>query len=88
MYVIFGEGAITERKAGRWFSRFKKRNFDLSAHDHNTWTKTLNTITHHDPGQTATEPGNIMGYDHSIIVRYPKSMSKFEKLRVLISFEG
>ena len=82
---VYGEDTIGERTARTWFSRFKSGNFDLKDVPHTVRTTNLdegylNSLIQEDPRQTTRELANIMGCDHTTIVRHLKSMGKVQKL--------
>ena len=88
--AVYGDNAIGESTARKWFSRFKEDRFDNSNipcsgrpsgfdEDH------LNTIIHHDPNQCTHELPNVMNCDHSTIVQHLHSTGKVQKLGVWLS---
>ena len=85
---VYGDNAIGESMARKWFSRFKLDRFDISDTPHSRrplgFDKGhLNTLIHNDPGQCTRELANVMNCDHSTIVRHLHSMYKVKKSGVL-----
>ena len=79
--AVYGDNAIGESKARKWFSRFKEDRFDindiprsgsLSRFDEDS----LNTSIHNDPRHCTRELANVLNSDHSTIVRHLHSMGK------------
>lgn len=87
--VVYGDNAIGESTARKWFSRFKEGRFDMndtartgrpSGFDEDR----LNMLIHNDPRQCTRELANAMNCDHSTIVRHLHSMGKVQKSGVWI----
>ena len=87
--TVYGDNAIGESKARKWFSRFKENHFDISDtprsgrpfgfdEDH------LNTLIHNNPCQCTRELANVMNCQHTTIMRYLHSMCKVQKAGVCI----
>lgn len=82
---VYGEAAITDRAAQKWFSRFRDGNFDLSDADRQGRTpnfdeERLDVLLHENPRQTTRELAVEMECDQSTIVRHLQSMGKVQKL--------
>ena len=83
--AVYGEGAISERTAQKWFSRFAVGNFELSDYPRSgrpvqLEEKQLNDLIHEDPRQTTREPAQKMGCSHDTIARHLHSLGKVQKL--------
>ena len=82
----FGNNAIRDSTARKWFSRFKEDRFDTprserpSEFDGNR----LNTLIHNDPRQCTREVANVMNCDHYTIVRHLHSMGEVQKSGVWV----
>ena len=76
--AIYGDNAIEESMARKWFSHFKENCFHIS--DTQCSGRLLNTFIHNDPRQCARELANVMNCDHSTIVRHLHSMDKVKKI--------
>ena len=73
--TVYGENAIGESMARKWFSRFKEDRFDISDISRSGRPSRfdedrLNTLIHNDPHQCTRELANVLNCDHSTIVRY------------------
>ena len=72
---VYGNGAIPESTARRWFSRFKNGNFDLKDGPH-TGRPTvfdeerLNQLLHENPRQTTRELAEQMDCDQKTVVNH------------------
>ena len=71
--AVYGDNAIGESAARKWFSRFKEDRFDISDTPRSGRPSgfdddRLNTIIHNDPHQYTRELANVMNCDHSTIV--------------------
>ena len=87
--AVYGDNAIGERTARKWFSRFKKDRFDIrdtsrSGIPSGFNEDRLNTLIHNDPRQRTLELANVMNCDHSIIIRHLHSMIKVQKSGVWV----
>ena len=87
--AVYGDNAIGESTARKWFSRFKEDSFDISSiprsgrpsrfdEDH------LNVLIHNDPHECTRELANVMNCDHSTIMRHLYSMGKVQKSGVWV----
>ena len=79
--AMYGNNAIGENTARKWFSRFKEDNFYISdtprsGRPSECDEDRLNTLIHKDPHQCARELENMMNCDHSTISRQLHSMGK------------
>ena len=83
-FTMYGDNAIGESTARKWFPPFKEDRFDisdspssgrLSGFDEDG----LNTLNHNDPRQCTRELANVMNCDHSTIVRHLHSVGKVQK---------
>ena len=82
--TVYGDNAIGDSMARKWFSRFKEDHFDISDTPRSRIPSVfdedpLNTLIHNDPRQCTRELANVMNCDHSSIVRHLHSMSKVKK---------
>ena len=87
--VMYGDNAIGESTARKWFSCFKEDCFDISDTPRSGKPSEcdqdrLNTLIHNDPRQCTRELANVMNCDHSTIVRHFHSMGKVQKSDVWI----
>ena len=73
--AVYGDNAIGESTARKWFSRFKDDHFDVNDspcserpsgfdEDH------LNTLIHNEPRQYTRELANVKNCDHSSTVQH------------------
>ena len=81
---MYGDNAIGESTARKWFSRFKDNRFDISDTQRSGTPSgfnddRLNTLIHNDPRQCTRELANVMNYDSSTIVRHLHSIDKVQK---------
>ena len=87
--AVYGDNAIGESAARKWFSRFKEDHFDIRDTPCSgipSWfdEDRLNTLIHNDPRQCTRELANVMNCDHSTIVRHLHSMGKVQKSGVWV----
>ena len=83
--VVYGDDAIGESTAKKWFSRFREDRFHISDTPRSGWPSGfdedgLNTLIHNDPHQCTRELANVINCDHSIIVWHLLSMGKVKKI--------
>ena len=83
--AVYGENAIGESTARKWFSRFKEDRFDISDTPRSErlsgfYEDCLNILIHNDPRQCTRELANVMNCDHSTIVRHLHSMGKVQSI--------
>ena len=87
--AVYGDNAIEENTARKWFSCFKEDRFDISGtpcpgrpseFDKNR----LNTLIHNDLRQCTRELANVMNCGHSTIVRYLHSNCKVKNSSVWV----
>ena len=81
--AMYGDNAIGESMARKWFSHFKEECFDISdtlrSGRPSVFDDRLNTLIHNDPRHCTLELANVMNCDHSTIVRHLHSMGKVKK---------
>lgn len=82
---VYGEKAVSERTAQKWFLKFNSGDFDLndasrSGRPSDFNEDCLNQLIHDDPRQSTRELGQIMDCDHTTISRHLKKMGKVQKL--------
>lgn len=82
--AVYGGGAITERTAQKWFSRFKKGNFDLtdslrSGRPVQFNEDQLNELLHEYPHLSTRELALQIGCSHDTVARHLQLMSKVQK---------
>ena len=70
--AVYGDDAIGESTARKWFSRFKEDRFDIRHTPHSRRLlefdeDRLNTLIHYDPRQCTQELANVNNCDHSIM---------------------
>ena len=70
---MYGDNAIGQGTARKWFSRFKEDRFDTndtprSERPSGFDEDRLNTLIHNDPRQCTRELANVMNCDHPTIV--------------------
>ena len=87
--VVYGDNAIGESTARKWFSLFKEDRFDISDTPQSGRPSgfdedRLNTLIHNYPRQCTRELGNVMNCDHSTIVRHLHSMGKVQNMGVCV----
>ena len=87
--AVFGNNAIGESTARKWFYRFKDDRFNISDTPRSGRPSgfdedRLNILIHNDPRQCTRELANVMNCDHSTIVRHLHSMSKVKKSGVWV----
>ena len=68
--AMYGDNAIGESKARKWFSRFKEDHFDISDTPRSGRPSgfdedRLSTLIHNDARQCTRELANVMNCDHS-----------------------
>ena len=82
--AMYGDNAIGESMARKWFSHFKEdcfgisdtpRSGRLSEFDEDS----LNTLIHNDPCHCTQELANVMNCGHSTIVQQLHSFGKVQK---------
>ena len=83
--AVYGERAMPESTARRWFSRFKNGNFDLKDGSHTGRPiefdeERLNQLLHENPRQTTRELAEQMDCDQKTVVNHLHSMGKVQKL--------
>ncbi|XP_021571064.1 uncharacterized protein LOC110596169 isoform X2 [Carlito syrichta] len=79
--AVYGENAIGESTARKWFCRFKEGHFDLSDSPRSGRPSgfdedRLNAVLREDPCQSTRELANVMNCDQSTIVRHLHSLGK------------
>ena len=72
---VYGDNAIRESMARKWFSRFKEDCFDISGTPRTGRPSgfdedRLNTLIHIDPRHCTQELENMMNCHHSTIMRH------------------
>ena len=72
---VYGKGAITERTAQKWFSRFKKGNFDLtdsarSGRPDRFGEELLHKLLEEGPAKSYRELARQMGCSNATIARH------------------
>ena len=82
--AVYGENAIGESTARKWFSRFKENRFNISDTPRSGRSSgfdedRLNILIHNDPRQCTRELANVMNCDHSTILRHLYSIVKVPK---------
>ena len=89
--AVYGDNAICERTARKWFSRFKEDRFDISDNPHSGRPSGFDKerfnklgLIHNDPRQYTRELANVMYCDHSTIVRDLLSMGIFQESGVYV----
>ena len=87
--AVYGDNAIGESTARKWFYLFKKYRFDISDSQRSGRLSgfdedRLNTLIHNDPRQCTRELANVMNCDHSTFVRRLYSMDKVQKSGVWV----
>lgn len=87
--AVYGDNAIGESTARKWFSRFKEGHFDTSDTPRSGRPSgfdeaRLNRLIHNSPRQSTRELANLMNCDHSTIVRHLHSMGKVQKSGVWV----
>ena len=87
--TMYGENAIGESTARKYFSQFKKDSFDISnapcsGRSSRFDEDCLNTLIHNDSCQCTQDLANVMNCDHSTIVRHLHSMGKVKKSGVWV----
>jgi len=83
--TVYGDCAITERTAQKWFSRFRGGNFNLNDIERTGRPvlfdkKHLNKLLREDPQQTTRELAEQMNCHHSTVLEHLHSMGKVQKL--------
>ena len=85
----YGDNAIEESMARKWFSHFKEDCFDISDtprsgrppvfdEDH------LDTLIHNYSRQCSRDLANVMNFDHSTIMQHLNSVGKVQKSGVWV----
>ena len=87
--AVYGDNAIGESTARKWFSRFKEDRFYISDTPRSGRLlgfdkDRLNTLIHNDLRQCTRELENVMNCDHSTIMRHLHSMGKVKKSGVWV----
>ena len=82
---VYGEEAITERTAQKWFQKFREGIFNLddaprSGRPSDFDEETLNLLIHEDPRQSTRDLEQATGYDHATVARHLRQMGKVQKL--------
>ena len=82
--AVYGDIAIEESTARKWFSRFKDARFHISYTPRSGRPSgfdedRLSTLIHNDARQCTRELANVMNCDHSTVVRYLHSMGTVQK---------
>ena len=82
--AVYGDNAVGESTARKWFSRFKEDRFDISdtprsARPSGFDEDCVNTLIHNGRRQWSRELANVMNCDHSTIVQQLYSMGKIKK---------
>ena len=88
-YAVYGDNAVGESMARKWFSVFKEGRFDITDTTHSGRSSgfdedRLNTLIHNDPRQCTRELENVVNCDHSAFVRHLHSMCKVKKSGVWV----
>ncbi len=83
--AMYGEDAIAERTAQKWFSRFKEGHFDVTDNPRSGRPvefdeDRLNELIHQNPRQSTRKLANKMGCGQQTIVRHLSLMGKVQKL--------
>ncbi|GAB6032571.1 hypothetical protein CHUAL_014039 [Chamberlinius hualienensis] len=86
---VYGGGAITERTAQKWFSRFKSGKFELSHPPRSGRPVRFNEdrlkeLIHEDPRQSNRELAQQMGCSHATVARHRHPKAKVQKPNELI----
>ncbi|KFD59159.1 hypothetical protein M514_08844, partial [Trichuris suis] len=81
MQAVYGEEAISDQGAIKWFSRLREGNFDLSDSARSGWPsdfdeERLNALVHEDPLQSTRELPEKFGCGHVTVSRHLLSMGK------------
>ncbi|KFD67946.1 hypothetical protein M514_19823 [Trichuris suis] len=79
--AVYGEEAISDRAARKWFSRFREGNFDLSDSARSERPsdfdeEKLNALVHENPRQSTRELAEKIGCGHVTVSRHLLSMGK------------
>lgn len=82
---VYGEKAVSERTAQKWFSKFKNGDFNLSDAPRSGRPSDfdegcLNQLIHDDPRQSTRALGHAMDCDHTTVSRHLEKMGKVQKL--------
>ena len=82
--AVYGEGAIAERTARDWYTKFKNGNFDLkgalrSGRSIEFDEERLNQLLHENSRQTTRELAEKMECSHTAIEKHLHSMGKIQK---------
>ena len=72
IYVMYGDNAVRERTARKWFSCFKENRFDISdipcSGRPSVFDDHLNILIHNDARYCIRELADVMNCDHYTIV--------------------
>ena len=87
--ALYGDNAIGESLARKWFSHFKEDRFDMNVTPHSGRPlefdeDCLNILILNDPRQCTRELLNVINCDHSTFVPHLHSMSKVRKSGVWV----
>ena len=82
---VYGEKAVSERTAQKWFSKFNSGNFDLndaprSGRPSDFDEDCLNQLIHDDPRQSTRALGQAMDWNHITVSRHLKKIGKVQNL--------
>ena len=82
--AVYGDIAIGESTARKWFSRFKEDRFDISDNLRSRRPSgcdqyRLNTLIQYYPRQCTRKLANVINCDRSTIMRHLHSMGKVQK---------
>ena len=90
IWAVYGDNAIGDSTARKWFYRFKEDCFDINdgprlGRSSGFGEDRLHTLglIHNDPHQCNRELENVMNCDHSTIVRHLHSMGKVKKIEFI-----
>ena len=87
--AVYGDNAIGDSMARKWFSHIKEECFDISDTPHSGRPSGfdedhLNTLIHNDPCQCTRELANVKNCEHSTIMRHFHLMGKVQKSGVWV----
>lgn len=90
--AVYGEDAIVDRTAQKWFKHFKEGNFSLedsprSGRPSEFDEDRLNDLIHDDPRQTTRELAEKLGCGQTTVVRHLNTMGKVQKWGVWVPHE-
>ena len=82
--AVYGDNAIGEKTARKWFSHFEEDRSDISNTPRSGRPSEfdedrLNTLIHNGPRQCTRELENVMNCEHSTIGRHLYAMDKVQK---------